>query len=122
MQPTQVPAALAARIDGILDAALTEQRIVGAVFLVAREGSLVCGRAVGRAERETQQPMRTDTLFRLSSITKPYVSAAALSLVAHGRLSLEDRIEKWLPEFQPRLADGAAASTVTRGSSIRTRR
>jgi CubicO group peptidase (beta-lactamase class C family) len=109
MQPTQDPAALVARVDDVLDAALTEQRIVGAVFLVAREGSLVCERAVGRAQRETQQPMRTDTLFRLSSITKPYVSAAALSLVAHGRLSLEDRIEKWLPEFRPRLADGATA-------------
>lgn len=109
MQPTKFSAALSARIDSVLDAALTEQRIVGAVFLVAREGSLVCERAVGQAERETQRPMRTDTLFRLSSITKPYVSAAALSLVARGRLSLDDRVEKWLPEFQPRLADGAAA-------------
>jgi CubicO group peptidase (beta-lactamase class C family) len=34
---------------------------------------------------------------------------AALALSARGRLSLEDRIDKWLPEFQPRLADGAAA-------------
>jgi len=109
MQSTQFSAALSARIDGILGAALTEQRIVGAVFLVAHEGSLVCERAVGQAERETQRPMRVDTLFRLSSITKPYVSIAALSLVARGRLALEDRVEKWLPEFQPRLADGSAA-------------
>lgn len=109
MQSAQFSAALSARIDGILGAALTEQRIVGAVFLVAHEGSLVCERAVGQAERETQRPMRVDTLFRLSSITKPYVSIAALSLVARGRLALEDRVEKWLPEFQPRLADGSAA-------------
>ena len=114
MQSTKFSAALSARIDSILDAALTEQRVVGAVFLVAHEGSLVCERAVGRAERETQRPMRIDTLFRLSSITKPYVSIAALSLVARGRLALEDRVEKWLPEFQPRLADGAAAPITVR--------
>jgi CubicO group peptidase (beta-lactamase class C family) len=109
MQPTKFSAALAARIDGIFDAALTRQRVVGAVFLVAREGSVVCERAVGHAERETQRPMRIDTLFRLSSITKPYVAAAALSLVAHRRLALDDRVDKWLPEFQPRLVDGGAA-------------
>lgn len=58
MDSTKFSAALAARIDSILDAALTEQRIVGAVFLAAREGSLVCERALGQAERETQRPMR----------------------------------------------------------------
>ena len=42
------------------------------------------------------------------------MSAAALSLIAHGRLSLEDRVEKWLPEFQPRRADGAAAPMTVR--------
>lgn len=94
MQSTKFAAALGARVDGILDVALTEQRVVG---------------AVGQAERETQRPMRTDTLFRLSSMTKPYVSVAALALIARGQLSLDDRIDKWLPEFQPRLATGAAA-------------
>ena len=109
MQSTKFAAALGARVDGILDVALTEQRVVGAVFLLARDGAVVCERAVGHAERETQRPMRTDTLFRLSSITKPYVSAAALALIARGQLSLDDRVDKWLPEFQPRLAAGAAA-------------
>ena len=109
MQAKQLSAALAARVDGILDVALTEQRIVGAVFLLARDGAVVCERAVGQAERETQQQMRVDTLFRLSSITKPYVSAAALALIARRRLSLEDRVDKWLPEFQPRLAGGGTA-------------
>jgi CubicO group peptidase (beta-lactamase class C family) len=109
MQSTKFSAALAARVDGVLEVALTEQRIVGAVLLLARDGVLVCERAVGQAERETQQPMRTDTLFRLSSITKPYVSAAALALIARHELSLDDRVDKWLPEFQPRLADGSSA-------------
>ena len=109
MHGTKFATALAARVDGILDAALTEQRIVGGVLLLAREGAVVCERAVGQAEREAQRPMRSDTLFRLSSITKPYVSAAALALIARRQLSLDDRVEKWLPEFQPRLADGSAA-------------
>src|SRR5262245_43523893 len=101
MQSTKFAAALGARVDGILDVALTEQRVVGAVFLLARDGTTVCERAVGQAERETHRPMRIDTLFRLSSITKPYVSAAALALIARGKLSLDDSVAKWLPEFQP---------------------
>jgi CubicO group peptidase (beta-lactamase class C family) len=106
--------AMLQRIDSILDDALAEQRIVGAVLLVACDGTPVCERAVGLAERETQRQMSVDTLFRLSSIAKPYVTAAALSLIARNEMTFDDRVDRWLPDFRPRLADGSAAVITVR--------
>jgi CubicO group peptidase (beta-lactamase class C family) len=41
-------------------------------------------------------------------VAKPIVTAAALRLVENGRMSLDDSVRRWLPEFTPRLADGRA--------------
>ncbi|MCA3643750.1 MAG: beta-lactamase family protein, partial [Methylobacterium sp.] len=79
--------ALAERIDAVLSRQLDTQRLVGAVVLVARDGELVYRRAAGFADRESRTPMREDTLFRLASVTKPIVSAAAMTLVAQHKLS-----------------------------------
>ncbi|MBB6559063.1 CubicO group peptidase (beta-lactamase class C family) [Acidovorax soli] len=58
--------------------------------------------------------MALDAVFRLASVSKPIVSTAALVLVAQGRLDLDAGIERWLPEFQPRLADGSAQRITAR--------
>jgi CubicO group peptidase (beta-lactamase class C family) len=96
----------AAPLDAAIDAALREQRLVGAVVLVAHRGKCVYRRAAGWADREAQRPMREDTTFRLASVSKPIVATAALALVAQGRLSLDAPITQWLPWFRPALADG----------------
>jgi CubicO group peptidase (beta-lactamase class C family) len=101
-------------IDAALDAALTEQRLVGAVVLVAQHGQLVYARAAGFADREAQRHMRTDALFRLASVSKPFVSTAAMILVGQDRIGLDDTLERWLPEFQPCLADGRPARITLR--------
>ncbi len=99
-------AGLAGRLDEAIDRALTERRIVGAVVLVARDGDVVYRRAAGLRDRETGAPMTEDTIFRLASITKPYVAAAAMRLVEEGIIGLDDPVANWLPGFRPRLADG----------------
>lgn len=101
-------------IDRVIDQALADQRLVGAVVLVARDGQLVYQRAAGSADREADRSMQADALFRLASVSKPIVSVAALVLVAQGRLLLDAGIERWLPDFQPRLTDGGVASLTVR--------
>lgn len=108
------PAHLHARVDAAIDQALAEQRLVGAVVLVAREGELIHSRAAGLADREAALPMRADALFRLASVSKPIISAAAMVLVAQGRLGLDDAVARWLPAFTPCLADGSPASITVR--------
>jgi CubicO group peptidase (beta-lactamase class C family) len=99
-------AALARRIDAVIDRAIAEHRIVGAVLVVLRDGETVYRRATGFADREARTPMLADTIHRLASITKPIVSAAALALSEVGRLGLDDIVSDWLPDFRPCLPDG----------------
>lgn len=105
---------LGARLDAVIDGALADKRLVGAVVLVARDGQVVYHRAAGEADREAHTPMREDTVFRLASVSKPLVSAAALALVDQGKLKLEDPVTKWLPTFRPKLADGREAVITVR--------
>lgn len=105
-QPSTDPA-LAERVDAVLSRQLDTHRLVGAVVLIARDGELVYRRAAGFADREAHTPMREDTLFRLASVTKPIVSAAAMALVAQHKLSLDDDVTRWLPGFRPALRDGS---------------
>lgn len=101
-------------IDAAIDRALAERRLVGAVVLVARDGDVVYRRAAGYADREARRPMVEDALFRLASVTKPIVSAAALALVERGVLGLDDPVTRWLPDFRPRLSDGTAPTITVR--------
>ncbi|NYF18673.1 CubicO group peptidase (beta-lactamase class C family) [Xanthomonas sp. JAI131] len=109
--PTAAPAPTlsphhAAPLDAAIDAALRQQRLVGAVVLVARRGACLYRRAAGWADREAQRPMREDTTFRLASVSKLVVATAALVLVAQGRLALDAPVARWLPWFRPALPDG----------------
>ena len=49
---------------------------------------------------EARTPMRTDTMFRLASMTKPIATVAALMLLEEGRFLLEDPLSKYMPEFR----------------------
>jgi D-alanyl-D-alanine carboxypeptidase len=57
--------------------------------------------ASGVADLRTRRPMRPDDRYRVGSVTKSFVATVALQLVAEGRLSLSDTVERWLPELLP---------------------
>lgn len=92
---------LSARLDAAIDAAISENRIVGTVVLVSRDGDLIYGRAAGLSDREAGTAMTMDTIFRLTSVSKPVVTAAAMRLVEMGILDLDAPVTDWLPEFTP---------------------
>jgi CubicO group peptidase (beta-lactamase class C family) len=106
--PAQLTGEARTRIDAVIDRAMAEKRIVGTVVLVSQDGKVVYQRAAGLADRESKRPMQVDAVFRLSSVSKPIVSAAALVLVDQGKLSLDDPVTKWLPDFRPKVASGEA--------------
>ena len=93
-------------IDAAIERALAENRIVGAVVLVAQDGEIVYRRAAGLADRERGIPMRENAVFRLASLTKPIVTAAALRMVELGRIALADPVTTYLPDFRPALPNG----------------
>jgi len=98
--------ALAARLDHVIDRALAESRIVGTVVMALRAGEVAYQRAAGYADREAGRAMRPDALFRLASLSKTILSAAALALVDRGVLKVDDPVTRWLPDFTPATPDG----------------
>lgn len=109
--PDRLPAASARwgradALDRVIDDAIEGRRIVGAVIVAARNGEIVYRHAAGYADREAGRPIREDEVFRLASMTKAIVCVAALALMDHGHLDLEDPVTRWLPDFRPKLADG----------------
>jgi CubicO group peptidase (beta-lactamase class C family) len=58
--------------------------------------------------------MQLDSLFRFSSVSKPVVTVAALALVDRKKLTLDDPVTKWLPDFKPKLADGTTPTITVR--------
>lgn len=101
-------------VDAAIAQALADQRLVGTVVLVAYGGRTVLRRAAGFADREAGRPMTAGTLFRLASVTKPFVATAALALVAQGRIALDAPVTRWLPDFRPPGPDGAPATITVR--------
>jgi CubicO group peptidase (beta-lactamase class C family) len=91
-----------------------DQVIAGAVGLVARMGQVVALDVVGYADLATKEPMRADHLFWIASMTKPITATAVLMLQDEGKLSVEDPVEKYLPEFKGQwLIDEATKERVT---------
>jgi len=94
------------RLDRVVQSALAERRLVGAVVRVERAGEPLYSRSHGRFDREAGTPMRDDAIFRLSSVTKPVIATTILAMADQGLLRLDDAVTDYLPEFRPALPDG----------------
>jgi len=93
------------RIHTLIQSHMDAKDFSGAVTLVARKGKVVHFEAHGMADIEGNKPMRTDTLFRLASMTKPLTAASILMLVEEGKLVISDPVSKFIPEYKnPKVA------------------
>jgi CubicO group peptidase (beta-lactamase class C family) len=85
------------RVHAVLQRYIDRGEIAGSVALVARNGKV--------AHFEAQGGVRTDTIFRLASMTKPVTSLAVMMLQEEGLLLIDDPVSKYLPEFKsPKVA------------------
>jgi CubicO group peptidase (beta-lactamase class C family) len=89
-----------ARLAAVFGKEIEDRKLPGAVMMVARKGKVVYVNALGVRDPKASDPMRTDTIFRIYSMTKPIVSVAAMVLVEDGKLQLTDPVFKWLPAFK----------------------
>ncbi len=78
---------------------IAKNEISGVVTFVARNSKVVHFDAVGDRDIASSSPMQKHTIFRIASMTKPFVAAAIMMQVESGKLSLDDPVEKYLPEF-----------------------
>ena len=89
--------------------------VPGLVTLVSRRGEVHVD-AIGTQGFADPTPMRHDTIFRISSMTKPITAAATMILVEECKLQLDDPVDRWLPELADRQVlkrlDGPLDETV----------
>lgn len=88
-----------ARIDSMIEGAIDDGLMPGAVALVARHGRIAYFKAFGMRDEAAGAPMRKDSIFRIYSMTKPFTSVAVMMLVEEGKLKLGDPVSKFLPEL-----------------------
>ncbi|HXX93754.1 MAG TPA: serine hydrolase domain-containing protein [Planctomycetota bacterium] len=74
--------------------------LAGAVTLVASKDKILSHEAVGYLDLAAQTPMRPDAVFWIASQSKPITATAFMMLVDEGKVSLDDPVEKYLPEFK----------------------
>lgn len=86
-------------IDAPLRAAVDAKEIAGVVAMAANRKGVIYQGAFGMADLGEARPLQMDSLFRIASMTKAITSTAAMQLVDQGRLSIDDPVEKYLPEF-----------------------
>ena len=95
-------ATLVAQLDSIAASGVVENRAVGIVAAVVRGNDTLLMKGYGRADVEWNIPMPNDAVLEIGSITKQFTAAAILQLRDEGKLSLDDAITKWLPDFDTR--------------------
>ncbi|MFL5291719.1 MAG: serine hydrolase domain-containing protein [Myxococcales bacterium] len=87
------------RIGKVLQAEIQAKKIPGAVAIVARKGRVAYFEAFGARDPASNGPMTKDAIFRLYSMTKPFVAVAAMMLAEEGKIVLTDPVSKYLPAF-----------------------
>jgi len=91
---------------------LAAHTMAGAVFLVATKDKILDEETVGFADVETQKPMSPDNEFAIASMTKPMTGVALMMLVDEGKVSIDDPVEKYLPEFKGQTVKGPNGTLV----------
>ena len=109
------PADFRARADALLAAAYPADG-PGAMVIVTQRGRTVYAAGRGLADIEARRPIGADTVFRLGSLTKQFTAAIVLQLVQEGRISLDDPVSRFFPDY-PQPGAGATVRQLLNHTS-----
>lgn len=112
-----VPAGLKAGADAVIARAY-DSKGPGVVVLVTQDGTPIYQGVRGLSDVERGLAMSADTLFRYASITKQFTAALVMKLVEEGRLSLDDRLSEFLPDYPAPGRDVTVRQLLTHSSGI----
>jgi CubicO group peptidase (beta-lactamase class C family) len=98
--PPSQPAPAASAIASVIQPFVDHHALAGAVLLVATKDKVLACEAVGFSDLKAKKAMATNQLFEIASMSKPIATSALMMLVDEGKVHLDDRVEKYLPEFK----------------------
>ena len=88
----------AADLQGLVDAQVKEQGILGLIMAVRLADGTVISKSAGAIDPAGEQAWSMDTQSALGSITKSFTAVVIMQLVEEGKLSLDDTIDTWFPD------------------------
>ena len=91
----------------------------GCAALVAKNGQIIYRKAFGMADLELNVPMQPEMVFRIGSITKQFTAVAILQLVEQGKISLDDDITKFIPDYPTQAYHISIEHLLTHTSGIK---
>jgi CubicO group peptidase (beta-lactamase class C family) len=103
--PTATPEAQGFSTAGLqalnaeMHALVDNQKLAGVVTLIARHGKVVHLDTYGKANAGSGEPLKSDSIFRIASMTKPITGAAMMQLYEQGKWKLNDPVSKYIPQF-----------------------
>jgi CubicO group peptidase (beta-lactamase class C family) len=106
------------RVTDAFQSEVDKGAIPGAVVLIARNGKIAYLEAFGFQNRENKEPMKTDAIFRIASMSKPITSVAVMMLVEEGKIQLLDPVSHYLPEFKGVQVGVEKLNTTTGNSEL----
>jgi CubicO group peptidase (beta-lactamase class C family) len=104
------------KVDALLSG-LIQTNDPGMAVLVAQNGKILFEKGYGLADLEHHVPITPQTTFRIASITKQFTAAAILKLQEQGKLSVNDKLSKYIPDF-PRGNEVTLRQLLTHTSGI----
>ncbi len=102
-------------VDLVICDLMRKWNIPGGAVGIVKDGRLVHARGFGYSDVERKEPVASDALFRIASISKPLTSVTILRLVEEGKLSLDDPVLKCLGDMKPLIADSSTAGPTEDG-------
>lgn len=99
--PTQAkPPEITVSVNNVINRHIAKKELTGAVTMAIHKGKIIHFSALGMANKEKNIPMQKNTLFRIASLTKNYSALLIKILEEQGKLSIHDKVSKYLPEFK----------------------
>lgn len=111
--------ALADGVDDYLKGEMERHRIPGLALTVIRDGHAIKTSAYGYANLELRVPTTSETVFEIGSITKQFTAAGILFLAQEHRLSVEDKISRYLPHTPASWQDITLRHLLTHTSGLK---
>ena len=106
------------RLDAVIQDYVDRGQVAGGVMFIARDAQTVRLRPYGLADIEHAQPMATDTIFRIASMSKAVTTTAVMMLYEEGKLLLHDPVAKYLPAFKNSVVAVAAPADAPAGTKF----
>ena len=110
--------AWADKVDDFVKAEMQKQRIPGVSIAVVKEGKIIKVEGYGLSNVELNNPAKPDTVYQIGSVSKQLIAAGVLLLMQDGKLSLDDKLSKFLERTPDTWKESTVRHLMTHTSGL----